>query len=663
MAKEINVCLDLGNDTLKIAFAYDTPTGEVHGKLMLPDMVNQVALPAAACYDEDAREWRFAEELDRVDNSHFSTVVKIKSLLSLVTKHDNETVEERNREYYRKGHYFPKFCFPVRQRMRDDFQYLVDQKLVFEVPGSTPRSMCEEFFRHVRETVQTCIADLSEKTGIQFSKLRRLTLVHPPKQGEEYTEELSRLVREAFDINIVKVLTSTQALGLLSFHQGLVKSGERVLVFDMGDETVSVTKAWPNAVGSNVTGKKAGRVGILVDSVEAHSQPLDVGGSDIDEDIASYLEACIYERETVGSPAAGQTGHIYENGLCAQQYLLMKDIKKAKMVMPLTGKGIFRDGVPISIHRETLVQRVLGPIEFFACAGMDRNAGVANRILSYVLSEMSRPVNRDVSKVLFAGGTIESYGLLYFLTEHLRGYYPYTQVLTYETDRDDNDRFAIQGIESSTYAAALGGAIVAMRNYSVDAVLSYSYGTWLYHGNQNKHLTLFANRGDLLLHDKNRFAREAAMDIDRVEQEFLAGDELFSTTISMEEIKQHAYANRVTYDGDWLIVGEEGSEDRRRAREAIDLRVVAGGKGTYIRFFYKGEPVSLMSARPEVLYFEEGFVVDKKGVAKPFFTNLRQKNDIEIIVRLLNTNSMMSVNARDIEFRLYMGELKVTTNT
>ena len=35
MATEIYVCLDLGNDTLKISFAYETRTGERYGKLMV----------------------------------------------------------------------------------------------------------------------------------------------------------------------------------------------------------------------------------------------------------------------------------------------------------------------------------------------------------------------------------------------------------------------------------------------------------------------------------------------------------------------------------------------------------------------------------------------------------------------------------------------------
>jgi hypothetical protein len=56
----------------------------------------------------------------------------------------------------------------------------------------------------------------------------------------------------------------------------------------------------------------------------------------------------------------------------------------------------------------------------------------------------------------------------------------------------DNIPHHVQSPESSTYAASIGGAIVAMKNYSVDAVLSCSYGTWLLHNSDRKHLKIFA---------------------------------------------------------------------------------------------------------------------------------------------------------------------------
>ena len=68
MTTEIYVCLDLGNDTLKISFAYETEKYEAYGKLNVPDLLNQVAYPAAAFYDTETPKWLFAEELELGDN-------------------------------------------------------------------------------------------------------------------------------------------------------------------------------------------------------------------------------------------------------------------------------------------------------------------------------------------------------------------------------------------------------------------------------------------------------------------------------------------------------------------------------------------------------------------------------------------------------------------
>lgn len=664
MSTEIYVCLDLGNDTLKISFAYQHNGGETYGKLMQPDLINQVALPAAAVYDEDTCKWKYAEQLDEVRKQQFSTVVKIKSLLSLISKRDDQKVEDRNRDYYYNKHYFPKFSFPVRRRMREDFQYMVDQKLVFEAPGYTPRRMCEDFFVHIKQKIKERIAALSVQTGVRFGELRHIAIVHPPKQGADYAGELSALIRSAFGVTPEKVLTSTQALGLLAFYKGYLNSRDHLLLFDMGDETVSVTKVWLNEEAGVNTNDPNARIGILIDSEAGHSLPLEIGGGNIDESIAAYLEKCIHDRETVGSPSADMQGHIFENGLCSQQYLLMKDIKKAKMLMPMAGRGMFTQGVPISVHRETLVQRMLSEEEFFDCVGVERGRGVAVDVMQYILAEMKRPGNRDVTKILFAGGLIETHGLQEFIQKRLRQLYPSVSLLTFHNNVENNVPHEIQMHEASTYAASVGGAVVAMKNYSVDAVLSYSYGTWLYHGNHRKHLKLFANRGALLKNDKNYFSMEAVIYVGRDELTCIEGDEMFSTVINTKEINQKRYSNQLTYEEDWLIVGDEGDPERRSAEDVIDLKVVAGGKKTEIRFYHKNRRVALSSNSEVEICFAEGFVINKNGYATAFFDNIKNKNSrYSVCVRSMENNRQEWVSASEIEFRLCMNTITVATNT
>ena len=663
MPTEIYVCLDLGNDTLKVSFAYQYNGKESYGKLMMPNLINQVAFPAAAIYDEDSKQWKYADELDAVEKRNFSSVVKIKSLLSLVGKREDIAVEERNRDYYYNKCYFPKFSFPVRRRMKDDFQYLVDQKLVFEVPGYTPRKMCESFFSHVKKRIKERIAALTVETGIVFNDLRYISIVHPPKQGKDYTNELSTLVRSAFGVAPQKVLTSTQALGLLAFYKGYLDSQDRILLFDLGDETISVAKVWLNEEANADKDDPNAQIGILMDSVAGHSLPLEIGGSNIDEAIATYLEGCIRDRETVGSPSADKQGHIFENGLCSEQYLLMKDIKKAKMLMPMAGKGIFHQGVPISIHRETLVQRMLSAKEFLDCVGINTGRGVAIDVMQYVLAEMSLPGNSDVTKILFAGGMSETYGLNGFLKKKLSQLYPNISFLSFHEDVQSLVASEIQSYEASTYAASVGGAVVAMKNYSVDAALSFSYGTWLYHGNNRKHLQLFANRGALLKNDNNYFSMEAVIYVSKDELKSIAGDEMFSTIINTKEIEQKKYADKITYESGWLIVGDKGDFDRRRAEKAIDLRVVAGGADTEIQFYYRNRRVSLSSNSEIEICFTEGFVIDKNGNASPFFDNLKDKNANHMIYACdFDSHNRKLVSASEIEFRLSMNSITVATN-
>ena len=658
---DIFVCLDLGNDTLKVSFAYKGEE-ENYGKLMLPNLINQVAFPAIAYYDDQGEEWKYAEEVESASAlNRLSTVVKIKSLLSLVVQQKSDAVQRKNFEYYYKGNFFPTFSFPLRRRASSNFGYLVDQKLVFEAVGFTPKSVCLGFFKHIKNKIDNAILSLSKACFTEFSKLYNISIVYPPKYGFDYVKELSSLVEEAFGVPPIKALTSTQAIGLLAFHKSLLGRDEKALIFDMGAETISVTKAWLNELDGGTADKS---LGILVDAQEGHSPPFEIGGNDIDEAIANYLEDGIKDRETVGSPSAGQPGHIYESSLCYEQYLLMKDIKKVKMLMVHEGRGPFKNGIPISIRRETLVQRHLTTGEFSKCVGMDsKSDGVASRVLEYILSELKLHVNRDVSKIIFSGGMIETQGLEDYLKKGISEVFPRISVISFDDGVNDGVSHRVQSYESSTYAASLGGAIVAMNNYSVDAVLSYSYGTWLFHNSTRKHLKIFANRGSLLLNEENRFSLEALFFINRKEISSIPGDEMFSTVITTYEIEEKKYSNEVTYEHDYLLIGDNGSEERRQAEKAIGLKVVSGGEGSEVWFYHNGSRVCLSSHEPRDAYFHEGFVVDQKGKATPFFENHKEKNDVTVIARPIYSDNARSVSLSEIEFRLQMNTINVSTNT
>ena len=96
MSVILNVGLDLGSDTLKIAFAYESEEGVSYGKLMKEGLMTQVALPAIAYYDTARRMWLFGDGVEKGEEKSFVTVVKIKSLLSLLLANPDKNIKKKN---------------------------------------------------------------------------------------------------------------------------------------------------------------------------------------------------------------------------------------------------------------------------------------------------------------------------------------------------------------------------------------------------------------------------------------------------------------------------------------------------------------------------------------------------------------------------------------
>ena len=131
MTIDLNIALDLGSDTLKVAYAFDVAqTGAVfYGKIARKLLPTEVAIPAIAHFDEQRRTWKFGYDVDKGNNASFATVVKIKSLLNLLAAVQSEnggrkqavSIRARNMRFYREGKKFPKFYFPVSREMLADF--------------------------------------------------------------------------------------------------------------------------------------------------------------------------------------------------------------------------------------------------------------------------------------------------------------------------------------------------------------------------------------------------------------------------------------------------------------------------------------------------------------------------------------------------------------
>ena len=661
MSVILNVGLDLGSDTLKIAFAYESEEGVSYGKLMKEGLMTQVALPAIAYYDTARRMWLFGDGVEKGEEKSFVTVVKIKSLLSLLLANPDKNIQKKNSKAYFQGNDFPKFYFPVRRKMLSDFSEMVEEEMTFRVEGKTPASVCEDFFVYARNMVYERVARLSSEKGVSFDRNLRIALVHPSRTGKAYIEEMTRLAQRAFGAPPFKVLSSTKALSMYAFQRGMIAKGESLLVFDMGEEDISVVKASLLQNGK-----------LVVDGADGHLPPCNVGGNDIDDAVAAYIEGCIHKRETVGTPSYGTEGHIQEKGLHSKQYLFMKDIKKAKMIlsMPLREGSVFEGGVPVAVSRDLYIQRKLTREEFCGCIGVAAGDGVARKIVDYILEELARPVNAGVSKVFLSGGLVETYSVFEYIKKEVAKKRKGIEFYTFDDWKNKNDGFTILSFEDSTYAPAVGGAIVALKNYDVQTVIALSYATWMSVdtvGNglgYEKFLSIFADKGQALPKEETYFHTEPAWFGNNGNVSEIRDEEIYSTIITREEISRRKYAGKLARGQyytensvQYLLIGENKNTERRRmAEKHIGLKVVSGEGGVKIRFYYRGRRVELQGR----LGFTEGVLLDPEGIATPTIRNETDRNRGSIQVRYIDKygNSdfstgypIVNVPARDVEIR------------
>ena len=119
--KNLEVAIDLGSDTVKVAYAFGSKKSVEYGKLAPCDITGSVIVPAIAYYDEDTSTWLFGNEVYKNVDKSFVTVVKIKSLLSLLLIRRDKRVTVSNKKYYYDKKSFPKFYFPNRKKLAEDF--------------------------------------------------------------------------------------------------------------------------------------------------------------------------------------------------------------------------------------------------------------------------------------------------------------------------------------------------------------------------------------------------------------------------------------------------------------------------------------------------------------------------------------------------------------
>ena len=632
----LNLGIDLGGDTLKIAFAYDNGTEISYGKFVGTDSVLQIAVPALAFYDSVTGKWLFGDQIDAHASESFVTVVKIKSLLSIISKPQppkpltykersslsqtrldalrearknewNEKLKiwEKNKKYFRQENHFPKFYFPVSRAFLDDFSQMVELQMTFTAKGYTPYSVCEAFFHYVKKLVDERKRELEKLAGKKFLDFS-ISLVHPAKVGDDYVAELSNIVMKTFKCKPSKVINSNKALAQYALHRGDVKNGDSFLVFDMGEESISVAGA------SIINGQ------VAIDGADGHNDPISIGGNDIDRAVVEYLENRINDRETIGTATAGNNGHIYEGSIYAKQYLFMKDVKNAKTVFskPMAPTSSFQRGVPITFFREIDVQRRLTRDDICTCIGVKGGKGIAVDIVNYIVDEVNRPINAKVKKIFLSGGLVETYSLLDFIKFELKKSGASVTVHTFDDGVTSGDDFKIRSHEDSVFAPAIGGAIVALKNIDVKMILSLSYGTWV--GQGERFLVLFANRGSEIGPSGTKFMTPSSFSLKGTG--LPEGDEIYSTPLTNAEINDLAKHNsnlRMTNAG--LSIGLRDSSERTSVSKIIGLSNPPGCENARIFLMHNGRYINIENNAG--VSFKEGFFVDKNGRAKPIIEN------------------------------------------
>lgn len=599
----LEVAIDLGSDTVKVAYAFGSKNNVEYGKLAPFDITGSVIVPAIAYYDEDNADWLFGEDVFKNVDRSFVTVVKIKSLLSLLLRRKDKTVTASNREYYYKKCRFPKFYFPNRKKLAEDFDKAKELDMTFK-GDRTPQKVCEEFFKYlIDRTVLPAIQRLQEQKGICFQDIN-YSLVYPTKAGKEYVEELERIVSLACNSKMKKVLSSTKALGLFAYHREVLKKGESVVIFDMGEEDISVAKFTLNTSGI-----------IIIDGVDGHNEPMEIGGNDFDYALRDYVESVISGRETVGAPPVGEDGYIAEKGLHSTQFLMLNEIKKTKIALSVDDEIYdlaFENGVPMSIQRDVLVQTSVTRDNFLKCVGMSDSDGVAKKISDYIIGELKRTLNSDVKKIMLSGGVTETYGLIDYIADELKKARLSVDIITFDDYKSEDDTFTILSNEDSTFAPAVGGAIVALMGYQLKTAVALSYGTWLYNKNINKKiLDVFLERGRVIPPKGQEYYSSTYVNYREAWSDRVKNEEIFSTTLGKK--------------GD--VIGEPNSETRRKREKDIDLKVVSGGQNKGEILFYCKEKGSLKRVEIQgLLYFQEGVRIDADGRATPFIRNDITKN-------------------------------------
>ena len=436
--KVISVSIDLGSDTTKAAYSYLNEKGNYVFELMFE---KGAGIPSMAYYDTEKSSWIFdkREILQRAQSS-FCYLVKVKELLDLFFTRAEDNLYTSN--YFKKFYYPPKESESYADAVRNDRCF---------VAADTPREVCALFVKH-------CVGKIEKEIVDRFGDVAiRYVVVYPANAPKDYIKELVGFVTDAATMTEdVYIISAPRAVGISAKEYGVLSKEKNVLLFNIGEEEISVVKMFFDK--SNIS----------VYSADGHSSPAKIGGRDFDLALASHL----FER-SAGINAFGDldAGQEVEKGIFFDQFRMQEGIKAGKKVFSNGGAYQRLGGFVFSIYREMITSVKVVREEYRECC-----TPVYQKIWEYVREELTSGDNADVDAIIFSGGAADTYGLDKYVEAKMKGEFPKVSFLDFSPANDiiGYDDLLCEAKDTVPIGAALYGA----GKYRFKLLTTFAYGTY-----------------------------------------------------------------------------------------------------------------------------------------------------------------------------------------
>ena len=599
----ISVSIDFGADTTKAAYSYKSVRGDYVCKLLFE---NGKGIPSMAYYDADKDDWVFDKDeiLLRAKES-FCYLVKVKELFDLFFTRASDGLY--NKSYFKTFYYPPKAS--------ESYADAVANGRCFRA-GASVRTVCSLFVKH-------CIQKVEKEIAKRFGDIEiRYVVVYPANAPKNYIQELVGFVSAASVMKReINIISAPRAVGIAAKEYGIVTKEQNSLLFNIGEEEISVVKMHFDQ--SNIS----------VYSADGHSSPAKIGGKNIDIALAKYL----FDRSAdIGAFGDREVGKDVEKGVFFDQFRMQEGIK--------AGKKVFSDGAAykrlggfvFSIYREMITTIKMVQADFEECC-----RPVFKKIWEYVRDEIREGDNKDVKSVIFSGGAADTYGLDKYIQKNLHDYFPQIRFLDFSPENEDLGYDEVLCAAKDT--VPIGAALYGAGKYKFKLLTTFAYGTYKFLKKRELNaFDQFVPKGtEIDLEGKVDFKIEmmAAAPLkgkpfyvhDRGEylifneyykcippQGFTGADEwnaiVFKKYTPEASIKQGAAAGEVRFKGEFLM--GEMTDDVTLTRIGCYLMV----------FHFPKDMQSNKDTVGRAVYFNEGFEIDFEGRVTPIVKNVSERS-------------------------------------